>query len=125
MGFTGARGVWTAVEVASVLLLATAACDLLGLAGASFYLLVAGVPVAAVAGLLCFGRVVDAGAADRRGRVQAILLGLLLAAIVLGAAAREPAIDDGSIPRAGTAALGAGLALLVAQALVALVPRRR
>jgi len=125
VGTTGARGIWTAVEVASALLLATAACDLFGLAGASFYLLVAGVPVAALAGLLCFGRVVDSSPENRRSRVQAILLGLLLVAIVLGAAAREPAIGDGSIPPAATAALGAGLALLAAQALVALVPRRR
>lgn len=121
----GARGIWTAVEVASALLLATAACDLVGLAAASFYLLVAGVPVAALAGLLCFGRVVDGAGDERRGRVQAILLALLVVAIVVGAAAREPAIGDGSIPPAATAALAAGLAFLAAQALIALAPFRR
>ena len=108
-----------------MLLLATAACDLAGLAAPSFYLLVAGVPVTAVAGLLCFGRVVDAGTPDRRALLQAILLGLLLAAVVLGAAAREPAIGDGSIPPAATAALALGLALLAAQALIALAPFQR
>jgi len=119
------RGVRRAVEAATALLVATAACDLTGLAGASFYLLVAGVPVAAVAGLLCFGKVVYGGAAGGRARLQAILLGLLLAAIVLGAAAREPSIGNGVVPPGATIALALGLALLAAQALIALAPSRR
>jgi len=117
-----------AVEAASVLLLATAVTDALGYPGASFYLLVAGVPVAALAGLLCFAEVVDAveqGRLDLRGRVQAGLLGLLLAAVVLGAAAREPSIQDGSVPTGATIALALGLAALAGQAIVALSPFRR
>ncbi len=122
------RGLRRAVEVASVLLLATAVTDALGYPGASFYLLVAGVPVAALAGLLCFAEVVDAveqGRMNLRGRVQAGLLGLLLAAIVLGAAAREPSIQDGSVPAGATIALALGLAALAVQAIVALSPFRR
>jgi hypothetical protein len=122
------KGMKRAVEAASALLLATAVTDALGYPGASFYLLVAGVPVAALAGLLCFAEVVDAveqGRMDLRGRVQAGLLGLLLAAIVLGAAAREPSIQDGSVPAAATAALALGLAALAVQAIVALSPFRR
>ena len=122
------RGLRRAVEVASALLLATAVTDALGYPGASFYLLVAGVPVAALAGLLCFAEVVDAveqGHMNVRGRVQAGLLGLLLAAIVLGAAAREPSIQHGSVPAGATIALALGLVALAVQAIVALSPFRR
>lgn len=125
MDRVGSRGVRSAVEAASALLVATAACDLAGHAEASFYLLVAGVPVAAVAGLLCFGQVVDGGTAARRARLQASLLGLLLVAIVLGAAAREPGLGNGAVPPAATIALALGLALLAAQALIALAPGRQ
>jgi hypothetical protein len=109
-----------ALELAAALLVATAVSDALGLAGLSFYLLVAAVPATAVAGLVCLARVVD----ERSGRAQALLLAGLIAAVVLGAAARSPALAEGAVPGAATAALGLGFALLVAQALLALVPRR-
>jgi hypothetical protein len=112
-----------AVEAAALMLLATAACDRLGLAAASFYLLVAAVPVTAVAGLACFARVVD-GEEDARGRVQALLLAGLVAVVVLGAAARSPALAEGAVPPAASAAVVLGLLLLGLQALVALAPRR-
>jgi hypothetical protein len=117
-----------AVELAAALLLATAASDALGFAGASFYLLVAGVPLTAGAGLICFARVVDAvndGRLDALGRLQATLSALLVAAVVIGAAIREPSIASGTIPPAATAILALGFGLLVAQALIALVPVRR
>lgn len=117
-----------AVELAGALLAATAVSDAFGSAGVSFYLLVVAVPVTAVAGLVCLGSAADAvekGAAAVRGRLQIILLVLLLAAIVLGAAAREPAIEEGSVPLAATIALGLGLAFLAAQAVLALAPFRR
>lgn len=123
---TGASAM--AVELAAALLLATAVSDALGFAGASFYLLVAGVPVTAAAGLVCFARVVDAmngGRMDSLGRVQALLSALLVAAIVIGAAIREPAIGADSVPREATGVLAVGFALLVFQALIALVPIRR
>lgn len=123
---TGASAM--AVELAAALLLATAISDALGFAGASFYLLVAGVPLTAAAGLVCFAHVVDAvngGRLDTLGRLQASLSALLVAAVVIGAAIREPAVGTGDVPPAATAILGFGLALLVVQALIALVPIRR
>jgi hypothetical protein len=123
---TGASAM--AVELVAALLLATAVSDALGFAGASFYLLVAGVPLTAGAGLICFARVVDAvneGRLDALGRLQATLSALLVAAVVIGAAVREPSIASGDIPPAATAILALGFGLLVAQALIALVPVRR
>ena len=123
---TGASAM--AVELAAALLLATAVSDALGFAGASFYLLVAGVPLTAGAGLICFARVVDAvneGRLDSLGRLQATLSALLVAAVVIGAAVREPSVASGTIPPAATAILALGFGLLVAQALIALVPVRR
>jgi hypothetical protein len=116
-----------AVELAAALLLATAVSDALGFAGASFYLLVAGVPLTAAAGLICFARVVDAvndGRLDALGRLQATLSALLVAAVVIGAAIREPSVASGTIPPAATAVLALGFGLLLAQALIALVPLR-
>jgi hypothetical protein len=123
---TGASAM--AVELAAALLLATAVSDALGFVGASFYLLVAGVPLTACAGLVCFARVVDAvngGRVDALGRLQATLSGLLVAAVVIGAAIREPAVGSDTVPPEATAILAFGFALLVVQALVALVPMRR
>jgi hypothetical protein len=122
---TGASAM--AVELAGALLLATAVSDAFGFAGVSFYLLVAGVPITATAGLVCFARVVDAvngGRIDPLGRLQALLSALLIAVIVVGAAIREPAIGTGEVPPEAAAALGFGFGLLVLQALIALVPLR-
>ena len=118
----------TAVQLAAALLVATAVSDALGHAATSFYLLVAGVPITAAAGLFCFARVVDAvngGEMDSLGRLQALLSALLVASIVLGAAARATSVPDGTIPPAGTLALALGFVLLLAQAVTALVPARR
>ena len=123
---TGASAM--AVELAAGLLLATAVSDALGFANASFYLLVAGVPLTAAAGLVCFAHVVDAvngGRLDLLGRLQASLSALLVGAVVVGAAIREPSIGAGNVPPAATAILGFGFALLVLQALIALAPSRR
>jgi hypothetical protein len=122
---TGASAM--AVELAAGLLLATAVSDALGFAGASFYLLVAGVPLTACAGLICFAHVVDAvngGRVDALGRLQASLSALLVAVVVIGAAIREPAVGADDIPATATAVLALGFALLVLQALIALVPVR-
>lgn len=116
-----------AVELAAVLLLATAVFDALGFASASFYLLVLGVPVTAAAGLICFARVVDAvngGRMDTLGRLQAALSALLVAGIVIGAALREPFVAAGTIPPEASGVLAFCFALLVLQALIALVPSR-
>ena len=122
---TGASAM--AVELATVLILATAVSDAFGFASISFYLLVLGVPITAAAGLVCFGRVVDAvngGRMDALGRLQATLSALLVAGIVIGAAVREPFIAAGTVPSEASGVLALCFALLVLQALIALVPSR-
>ncbi|HXV33097.1 MAG TPA: hypothetical protein VD769_03720 [Gaiellaceae bacterium] len=117
-----------AVELAGALLIAVAVADALGHASASFYLLVLGVPVTAAAGLICFGRVVDAsseGSPDALGRLQACLATLLVLTIVVGAAIRAPVVPEGTVPGAASAVLAASFGVLVVQALVALAPGRR
>jgi hypothetical protein len=123
---TGASAM--AVELAAVLILATAVSDALGFASLSFYLLVLGVPVTAAAGLVCFARVVDTvngGRMDALGRLQATLSALLVGGVVIGAAVREPFIAAGTIPSAARGVLALCFALLVLQALIALMPSRR
>jgi hydrogenase-4 membrane subunit HyfE len=117
-----------AVELAGALLLAVAVSDALGLAAASFYLLVLGVPVTACAGLICFARVVDAsngGSGDALGRLQASLATLLVLAIVVGAAIRAPVVPEDVVPGIASGVLAFAFGVLVLQALVALVPARR
>jgi hypothetical protein len=116
-----------AVELAAVIMLATALSDAFGFASASFYLLILGVPITAAAGLMCFARVVDAvngGRIDALGRLQATLSAFLVAGIVIGAAIREPFIAAGTVPPEGSGVLALCFALLVLQALIALVPSR-
>lgn len=117
-----------AVELGGALLLAVAVSDALGHAAASFYFLVIGVPVTAVAGLVCLARVVDAssgGRGDPLGRLQAGLATLLVLGIVIGAAIRAPVVPEGVIPGAASGVLAFAFGVLILQALVALVPGRR
>jgi hypothetical protein len=117
-----------AVELAGALLLAVAVSDALGLAAASFYLLVLAVPVTAGAGLVCLARVVDAssgGRGDALGRLQASLSTLLVLAIVVGAAVRAPVVPEGVVPGFASGALAVAFGVLVVQALVALSPAGR
>jgi hypothetical protein len=117
-----------AVELAAGLLLATAVSDALGFAAASFYLLVVGVPVNAIAALVCFGHVVDSvndGRAEVLGRLQTLLSACLVGAVVVGAAVREPWVPAGEVPPVATVALAFGFGLLILQALLALVPALR
>jgi hypothetical protein len=123
---TGASAM--AVELAAGLVLATALSDAVGLASLSFYLLVAGVPLTAAAGLICFARVVDTvngGRMDTLGRLQAALSALLVGGIVIGAAIREPSVTGGTVPPAASGVLVFCFALLVVQALIALAPFSR
>jgi hypothetical protein len=117
-----------AVELAGALLLAVAVSDALGLAAASFYLLVLGVPVTAGAGLICFARVVDAssgGNSDALGRLQAVLATVLVLAIVVGAAIRAPVVPEDVVPGIASGVLAVAFGVLILQALVALAPDRR
>ncbi|MGH3042952.1 MAG: hypothetical protein ACRDNG_14665 [Gaiellaceae bacterium] len=117
-----------AVELAGALLLVVAVSDALGLAAASFYLLVLGVPVTAGAGLICFARVVDAssgGNGDALGRLQAFLATVLVLAIVVGAAIRAPVVPEDVVPGIASGVLAVAFGVLILQALVALAPDRR
>jgi len=112
---------------AGALLLAVAVADALGHASASFYLLVLGVPVTAAAGLICLARVVDAsseGHRDALGRLQAWLATGLVLTIVVGAAIRGPVVPEGTVPGIASGVLAVSFAILILQALVALVPAR-
>ena len=62
---------------------------------------------------------------DALGRLQATLSALLVGTIVIGAAIREPALGAGQVPPEATGILALGFALLVVQALIALLPIRR
>jgi hypothetical protein len=117
-----------AVEAAGALLLAVAVSDALGYAAASFYLLVLGVPMTAAAGLACFARVVDAsrgGNGDPLGRLQVLLVAVLVLTIVIGAAVRAPVVPEGVVPGLATGALAFSFGVLLLQALLALAPERR
>jgi hypothetical protein len=117
-----------AVEAAGALLLAVAVSDALGYAAASFYLLVLGVPMTAAAGLACFARVVDAsrgGNGDPLGRLQVLLVAVLVLTIVIGAAVRAPVVPEGVVPGLATGALAVSFGVLLLQALLALAPERR
>jgi hypothetical protein len=117
-----------AVELAGALLLAVAVSDALGLAAASFYLLVLGVPVTAGAGLICFARVVDAssdGKGDALGRLQAVLATVLVLSIVVGAAIRAPVVPEDVVPGIASGVLAVAFGVLILQALLALAPDRR
>jgi hypothetical protein len=109
----------TALEATAAILLMTAVSDALGFHGASFLLLVLGVPVAAFAGLDALARLIDRD----RGRVQVALAATLLAIVLFGAAVRSPAIAEPGIPPAATVALVAAFLVLLVQGLVALAER--
>ena len=111
----------TALEATAVALLATAACDALGLRSAAFLFLVLAIPATAAAALAAYGRVVDRD----RGRVQATLATVLLLTVLVGTAVRSPALADGDVPPLATVALAAAFVLFVAQALVVLVEPSR
>jgi hypothetical protein len=117
-----------AVEAAGALLLAVAVSDAFGYAAASFYLLVLGVPMTAVAGLACFARVVDVsrgGNGEPLGRLQVLLGAVLVLTIVIGAAIRAPVVPEGVVPGLASGALAFSFAVLLLQALLALAPTRR
>ena len=57
--------------------------------------------------------------------MRTLLATVLVLLIVAGAAVRGPAVPEGVVPPAATAALAVAFGVLVLQALVALVPVRR
>lgn len=98
-----------------LLVLAAAAADGARFHGLAFYALLLAVPAAAVAALEAFGRVLDGG----EEHVHALLWGLVLALVVVGAAVRAPAVTEGAVPALARSALLACLAIFCVQAVVA------
>ncbi|MGH3103477.1 MAG: hypothetical protein ACRDN6_05205 [Gaiellaceae bacterium] len=109
------------------LVLAAALAEIADLGAVSFYLLVAAVPVAAVAALGCFGDLVETPGGDAGmmwARLQSVLAALGLVWIVAAAATRAHAVE-GDVPPVGVSALLACLVVVSAQAIVALAAPER
>src|SRR5436190_21741851 len=96
-----ARGIPVALVVAA------AAADGAGMHGVAFYALLAAVPAVAAAGLGAYGDAVERGAS----RLHAGLWGVVLALTVNGAAARAPALAEGTEPALARTEVLACLAL--------------
>ena len=97
------------------LVIAAAAADGAGAHGLAFYALLLAVPVAAIAAFEAFGNVLD-GANEH---LHALLWTVVLVLLVAGAAARSPAVAEGSVPTLGRAALLACLGVFCVQAAIA------
>src|SRR6187401_2112417 len=97
------------------LVIAAAAADGAGVHGFAFYALLLAVPSAAVAALEAFGRVLDGESED----LHALLWTIVLALLVVGSAARAPAVAEGVVPAAARSALLGCLVAFCVQAVVA------
>jgi hypothetical protein len=117
------------VRVASMSLVVGAAlADAAGRHSLAYWTLVAAVPVVAVAALSAFGDVLEGTAAAPRDRALAVLAGLALPFVLLGAASRAPLLDGAAPPAIGLTAVVAALVIFAAQALLTAwtaVPRER
>lgn len=107
-------------SLTAALLVAAAAADAASASGLAFYFLLAVVPGAGAAALAAYGEVVE----GRRTGGQALLWGVVLALVVLGAAVRSSAPADGPAPAAAVA-FGACLAALSLEALLAVAAEAR
>lgn len=107
------------------LVLVSLAAGAQGQARLAFFLLVAAVPAGAVAALTVLGELLDASPNDPAWTVLQLelLLGAAGLALLVGAAALRG--DGGPVPPLSAAALGACVAVFVAQAVVWLVPLAR
>jgi hypothetical protein len=104
------------------LVVAAAIADITSAPRLAFYALVIAVPFAALAALAAYGELVDAaeaGGERRSQRVQALCAGVALTLLVIGTAARAPAVGEGVVPPLATSALVLCLAALLVQAVVA------
>lgn len=107
------------------LVVAAAAAGVQGHPRLAFYVLVAAVPAAAAAALALYGELLDAG---DRGPVGVLGVELALAVgglllLLAAATTRESVAGGDPIPAVSSSALGACVAVLVAQALVAFLPQ--
>ena len=103
------------------LVIAAAVADGAGSHGLAFYALLAAVPTAAVAALEAFGGVLEGS----QERVHALLWAVVLVLTVAGAAARAPALAEGSVPAVGRSAVAACLAIFCIQAVAAVIAELR
>jgi hypothetical protein len=99
-----------------VLVVAAALADASSAPGLAFYALVTAVPLTALAALDAYGNVLDAEQPDTLARLQAALWALVLALVVVGAAARAPALGGDGVPGLGTSALVGCLLVFLLQA---------
>ena len=111
------------------MVVAAALADGSGSASAAFYAFLGLVAVSAVIALGAYGELVEAPATpvedQTTRRLQALLWAVLLVLAVLGAAARAPAVGEGSVPHAGTTVLIACLLVLCTEGIVELVALSR
>jgi hypothetical protein len=99
----------------AALVLAAALADAAGSPQLAFYALLAAVPAGAACGLSIFGDLLE----DRGQVLQALVWALVLTLVVVGAAARSPALLEGGVPALGASALTACLALLSLEGVLA------
>jgi multisubunit Na+/H+ antiporter MnhC subunit len=103
------------------LVLVAALADAAGSPRLAFYALLAAVPAAAASGLAVFGELLD-----EPGRAaQALVWALVLTLVVIGAAARSPALLEGVVPAVGATTLAGCLALLSLEGLLAALNEHR
>ena len=105
----------------AVLVLTAALADATGSPQLAFYALLAAVPAAAACGLSVFGELLE----DRGQVVQGLVWAMVLTLVVVGAAARSPALLEGGVPTVGATALMACLALLSLEGLLAALAEHR
>jgi hypothetical protein len=103
------------------LVIAAAFADRAGAHGLAFDAILVAVPVTAVAGLAAFAEQLEHGTA----LAQALLWAMALVFVVVGAAARAPAVAEGVVPPLAVAALAGCLTVFCAQALFALAGEMR
>ena len=97
------------------LVVTTAVADLASAPELAFYVLVAAVPAAAAAALSAYGDLVEGDDSEAWAKAQALLAAAVLGLMVLGAAARSPALGEHAVPAVGRSALVCCLALLLIQ----------
>jgi hypothetical protein len=99
----------------AALVLGAALADAASSPGLAFYALLAAVPAAAACGLSVFGELLE----DRGQALQGLVWALVLTLVVVGAAARSPALLEDGVPVVGATALTACLGLLSLEGLLA------
>jgi hypothetical protein len=100
------------------LVLAAALADAAGAHVVAFYALVVAVPAAAAVSLWSFGSALDARE-DPVAMLQTLLWALCLALVVIGCAARAPALETARLPTFAASTLDAVLGVLAVKATVA------